>query len=219
MNYRTYSLVLAYARLGALSLLLTIATVGLSCSSASAALSVEEYGKNILNRRMAILTDSSLSVPERRAAIRELLRSSFDVRRMALFALGGAAATASPQEVAAYLKSFEDLTIENYVSMVEGYGGQTARITGSKERAPGDYLIFAEFSDSSASGGRKLSLVMFRVLANGEKFSVVDANVEGAWFGLAQRDSVQGFLATKGASISKLIEHINRLADQAPKVN
>ena len=95
-------------------------------------------------------------------------------------------------------------------------GGQQVRVTGSKERAPGDFILSADVTDPVAAHDEKPLPVRFRVLLEGDRYSVVDASVQGVWFELAQRDNVQGFLGANGGNISKLITHINQLSGQSP---
>jgi phospholipid transport system substrate-binding protein len=182
--------------------------------SAYAAPIVEEYLQNTVNHGVAILNDKSLSASKRQVAVREFLSSNIDIKRIAIFALGSAAPVTPTPETESYLKAFEALTLNFYSSMIDGYGGQTVKITGSSERAPGDFILSADVIDPSAPRSEQAGHVRFRVLAEGEKFAVVDASVEGVWFELAQRDSVQGYLGANGRDVTKLTDHLNKMAAQ-----
>ena len=104
-------------------LLIAILSITIACHSALAAPPVEEYGQRTIDQGTALLKDPALSGSSRKAAMRTFLSENFDVKRIALFALGDAAASASPQELVEYLKSFETLTLDTYVSMIGDYGG------------------------------------------------------------------------------------------------
>ena len=80
-------------------LLIAILSVTAACHSALAAPAVEEYAQKI-DRGIALLKDPSLSASARKATMRAFLSENFDIKRIALFALGDATASASPQELA-----------------------------------------------------------------------------------------------------------------------
>jgi ABC-type transporter MlaC component len=55
----------------------------------------------------------------------------------------------------------------------------------------------------------------FRMLKEADgNFAVVDANIEGVWFGLAERDDIQGFLQQNGHDLSKLAAHLQEMTNE-----
>ncbi|MFO1246771.1 MAG: ABC transporter substrate-binding protein [Alphaproteobacteria bacterium] len=201
-------------RLSFACLICLIIATCLSFRPAIASPAVEEYAQETIDHGISLLKDTSLSGGARQQALRSFLSANFNIKRIGLFALGDAAAAASPQDITDYLSAFEKLTLDTYVSMIGDYGGQQVKVIGSQERAPGDFVLSAQVTDPGAGRSEKPFLVRFRVVSEGGRYSVVDASVQGVWFELSQRDSVQGFLGTNGGSIPKLIDHMNRLAAQ-----
>ncbi len=185
-----------------------------------AASPIETYADHTIEKGVALLKDTSLTGKARDAAIRDFLKASLDIRRIALFTLGDAAKNASPADIAAYTKAFQDFTLANYVSRVGAYGGQSLRVSGAIERAPGDFIITVTVVDPAASQANPPDTAEFRVLKESDgNFAVVDASVQGVWFEVAQRADIQGFLEQNGGSIPKLIDHLNAMTAQltAPK--
>ncbi len=198
-------------RLRSVRAAIAVAVFGIA-TPAFAASAVESYVSQTVDQGLALLNNKSLSPSEKDAELRNYLKTTLDIDRIALFTLGPAAKTASPADVAAYESAFETFTLANYVDRVGAYGGQSLKITGVEEHAPGDFIVSVEVVDPAAPTNVPPDSAKFRVLqaADGH-FAVVDANVEGVWFELAQRDDIQGFLHQNGDSIPKLIEHLNAI--------
>jgi len=197
---------------------LRAAAVLATLSSAAPALAetpVEAYADQVIGKGLGILKDASLKGSARDGAIRDFLKASLDIRRIALFTLGDAARTASPADVAAYTDAFENFTLTSYVSRVGAYGGQGLKVAVAVERAPGDYIVTVNVVDPTASASSPPDTAEFRVLKETDgHFAVVDASVQGVWFEVAQRSDIQGFLEQNGGSIPKLIDHLKQMTAQ-----
>ncbi len=181
---------------------------------ASAAPAVEDYARQTLDAGVAILKDKSLSASARRARVDEFLLATLDVKRLALFMLGDAAKGASQSDLDAYTQAFQNFTLANYTSDLGAYDGETFAIVGSKQHATGDYILSVNVIEPSASASDVPATVRFRIVDENGKIAVVDANVEGVWFELAQRDSIRAFLAQNRGSIPKLVDYLNQKTAQ-----
>jgi ABC-type transporter MlaC component len=182
--------------------------IGLA-SPAAAQTPVETYAQQTIDKGVALLK-GGVTGKAQQDALRDFLKSTLDIRRIALFTLGAAARTAPPADVENYVKAFQDFTLANYVSRIGAYGGQSLKVASTVERAPGDFVVTVEVIDPAQSGPPDTA--QFRIMsAPAGGFAVVDASVEGVWFEVAQREDVQGFLAQNGGSIPKLIEHLNQM--------
>lgn len=163
-------------------------------------------------KAISILTDRSASDADKRGKMEDLMATLLDLKRMAIFALGPAARSASPAEVDAYIDAYRAFALANYTAELSGYMGQTIEITGSAARAPGDYIVSALVRDPNDKRSPPAP-VSFRVLdEGGGRLALVDAAVEGVWFTLAQRDDFNGFLSQNGGDIAKLVEHLKTMA-------
>lgn len=172
----------------------------------------ETFAQQNIDRGIAIMKDRSLSDAARHTAVHDLLLSIMDLKRIAHYVLGPAAQSAPPADVASFEQAFENFTLANYKSQIGAYGGQTLKVVGATAHAPGDYIVAADLFDPSDPPGTPPTELHFRVLDEGGKFAIVDANVEGIWFEEAQHDDVQGYLAQNGGSVPKLVDHLNAMA-------
>lgn len=173
-------------------------------SAAVAATPAETFVQQGVDRGVQILKDTSLTDAQRRAQVEDLLGSLMNTHRLALFCLGNVAKTAAPEDVEAFAAAFEAFTKAKYSSQLGGYGGQSVKVTGSSERSPTDHVVTAVLVPASGVPDPDPVTVLFRVLNDGDKYGVVDASIEGVWFGMAQRDDIQGFLASNNNDVKKL---------------
>jgi len=174
---------------------------------------VEAFLQQSIDRGIAILKDKSLAPAERRARIGEFLAGVLDTQRMAKFMLGPARDKAAAAELDAYAEAYKAFTIATYESQLDGYDGQTLKVTDSIERAPGDYVVDAAVIDPAAPNDPVPLSVSFRVEDEGAgKFAVVDAGIAGIWLGLAQQADFGGYLSQHGNSIPALTAHLQQMA-------
>jgi ABC-type transporter MlaC component len=96
---------------------------------------------------------------------------------------------------------------------LDAYGGQTLKVIGSVERAPGDIIVNAVVVESVAPSDPNPLPVSFRVAAEGGgKFAIVDASLMGIWLGLAQRAEFGAYLSQHGGDVSALSAHLQDMA-------
>ncbi len=164
----------------------------------------EDFVQRSVDRGVAIMKDSALSTAERRAQVEALLGTVMNTRKLALFCLGKAGATASPADIDAFTAAFTAFTKAKYSAQLGGYGGQSLKVTGSVARGPGDSVVTAVLVPPSGVADPDPIKVLFRVLGEGDQLGVVDASIVGVWFGMAQRDDIQGYLATHNNDVAAL---------------
>ncbi|MGD0191265.1 MAG: ABC transporter substrate-binding protein [Rhizomicrobium sp.] len=201
--------------LPAMALTLTVMVLGPFCwlSQAARADNVEEaFVQQSAGKTLAILKDKALSSSDKHARMHDLMSSLLDLKRMAMFTLGPAAHTASPTDLDLYVRAYSDFALANYAAELTTYMGQSLQVTGSAQRAKGDFIVNAEVIDPNDKADGPTA-VSFRVLdEGGGQLALVDASVAGIWFTLAQRDDFSGFLSQNGGDISKLAAHLNDLS-------
>jgi phospholipid transport system substrate-binding protein len=183
----------------------------LFASAAVAATPAETFVQQGVDRGVQILKDTSLTDAQRRAQVEDLLGSLMNTHRLALFCLGNVAKTAAPEDVEAFAAAFEAFTKAKYSSQLGGYGGQSLKVTGSTERSPTDHVVTAVLVPASGVPDPDPVTVTFRVLNDGDKYGVVDASIEGVWFGMAQRDDIQGFLSSNNNDLKKLTARMTQM--------
>ena len=191
--------------------LLALFASAASSSGAMAATPAETFVQQGVDRGVQILRDSSLTEAQRRAQVEDLLGSIMNTHRLALFCLGNVAKTAAPEDVEAFAAAFDAFTKAKYSSQLGGYGGQSLKVTGSTERSPTDHLVTAVLVPASGVPDPDPVTVLFRVLNEGDKYGVVDASIAGVWFGMAQRDDIQGFLSSHNNDVKKLTARMTEM--------
>jgi phospholipid transport system substrate-binding protein len=187
---------------------------GAAAAASPAGSPVEAFVQQSIDRGIGILKDTSLSDEARREQLGRFMAEVLDTKRMALFMLGEAQAKAAPADLDAYAEAYKAFSIARYQSQLDGYGGQTLKVTGSQERAPGDYIVDAVVVDPAAPNDPSPLPVSFRVEDEHGKFAVVDAGIMGIWLGLAQRDDFGGYLSQHADSVPALTAHLRDVTSQ-----
>lgn len=204
-----------FAALRRLALGLTLALGALLAATPAvqAATPAESFVQANIDKGLSILSNKKLSDSDRRAQFRDFLIGLTDIKRTALFTLGAARRTASPADVDGFVDAFRNYAIAVYQTRLSAYSGQSLKVTGSTERAPGDYVVTTLLVDPSSDSAEKQPIqVDFRVDGDNGKFVVLDASVVGVWLAIEERDQFSAFLAQNNDSVPALTKHLNDLA-------
>ena len=172
---------------------------------------VKAFIQTNIDRGISILKNKSITETEKRAQVRDMLTSLLDTKRIGLYALGDARAKASDADIAAYLDAFNHFMVESYVTRLNGYGGETLKITGVLDHAPGDYVVQSVLADPDMPDDPDPVHVDFRVFETDGKFAIVDANIAGVSLGRAQRSDFVGFLSQHDNSVPALTERLKMM--------
>jgi ABC-type transporter MlaC component len=119
------------------ALLLCAALSAFAALPARADTAVDTYAQTTIDKGVALLKDPGLTGQARHDALMNFLKSTLDIKRIALFTLGADAASAPPAAVADYEKAFEDFVLAKYLSYVGAYSGQSLKITSLYSRCHG----------------------------------------------------------------------------------
>lgn len=187
---------------GVLVSLVICVCVALTAAPVLAASPAESFIQDNVQKGLAILNDTSLSADARQAQFQSFLESLTDIHRIAMFTLGAAAKSASPADVDAFTEAFRSYAAAVYQQQLAHYSGQTLKVTGSIERAPGDTVVQAQVQQpNGASAGDEVD---FRVEDDSGKLVVIDASVAGVWLALQERDQFTAFLAQHNNDVKAL---------------
>jgi phospholipid transport system substrate-binding protein len=201
-------------RLVAASLAVMLAA-GLTSLPAQAGTSAqaEAFVQANIQKGLEILGDHKISDTERRSQFRDFLLTLTDAKRTALFTLGAARRAASPADLNNFVNAFRDYAIAVYQARLSTYSGQTLKVTGSTERAPGDYVVTSVLVDPNNSADKQPIEVDFRVDGTGNnKFVVLDVSVVGVWLAIEERDQFSSFLSQHNDSVPALTKYLRDLA-------
>ncbi|HEV2651115.1 MAG TPA: ABC transporter substrate-binding protein [Rhizomicrobium sp.] len=193
-------------------LALVVAGIGLAVAPASAAPPAEAFVQTNITRALAILNNKSAGVEQKRTQFEQFLLGLTDMKRIANFTLGSYRRTASQQDQDAFAAAFQNYATAVYQSYFSKYSGQTLKVTGSQERAPGDTIVQTVLIDPNDHSGQAPLEVDFRILQDNGKMVVIDFSVAGIWLALEERDQFSAFLGQNNGSIPTLVSHLHDLA-------
>ncbi len=179
-------------------------------SPAAASTAAEAFVQSNVQRGLQILNNASLSKEQRQEQFRAFLVTLTDLRRIALYTLGPARRTASAADQDAFVEAFRNYAFAVYGAEFSKYSGQTLRVTGSMQRAPGDELVRTVLVDPQAPAGQQPIEVDFRVYNSGGKFSVVDIVVAGLDLAITEQDDFSSFLAQHNGDLKALIANLRQ---------
>lgn len=199
------------ALLAGVLLLLSIVAAGVPVRAEPSA---ENFVASNIQRGLSILNNHSLPEGERRRQFRDFLTSLTDIRRIALFTLGPARRTATPQETDQFISAFRDYAVAVYESRLSAYSGQSLRVTGGTERAPGDYIVTTVLVESNGSTQGQPIEVDFRVANENGHLAVLDLSIAGVWLALEERDQFSAFLEENRDSVPALVSHLAALTER-----
>ena len=165
----------------------------------------EQFVSGNIRAGLAILNDTSLDTATRSSRFEAFLLENTDLARIALFTLGNA--TATPAQREGFVAAFRDYATATYRSYFRNYNGQSLRVTGSRQNAPGDTVVRTELTD-----GANMLAVDFRVRTDGAKPVVIDIGIAGVWLALTQRDDFAAFLARNKGDVGALTAYLGEKA-------
>lgn len=208
----TFSILRA-RNLAAAWIVLLVAMLG--ASAATAATPAEQFVQQNVQRGLSILNNHSIPDAERRSQFRDFLTGLTDIRRIAEFTLGSARRTATPDQVEGFVNAFRDYAVSVYETRLTQYSGQSLKVTGSVERAPGDFVVDTVLVDPNGkTSGQEPIQVDFRVVSSNGKFVVIDASIAGVWLALEEREQFTAFLQQNNGNVAALSAHLEDLAAQ-----
>jgi phospholipid transport system substrate-binding protein len=203
------------AQLLAVAVLATVIATPAQPALAQSGNAAEAFIQQNVDRGYQILNNSALSSEQRRDQFRSFLLNLTDLHRIGMFTLGQYANSASPADLQAFNKAFEDYAVSVYESRLGKYNGQTLKVTGSQVRAPDDVIVNAVVPATEGGASQQPIHVAFRVRKTPDGRPIItDMQVEGIWLALSERSDFTGFLQQHGGSVSQLADHLRAQADQ-----
>jgi phospholipid transport system substrate-binding protein len=202
----------AFARRSLLALIIAGGALIAAPPTAAANPAAESYVQANVSRGLNILNNKGISYEQRRAEFESFILGLTNMRRIANFTLGQYKRTATPQELDQFAAAFQIYAVAVYQSYFAKYSGQTLKVTGSQDRAPGDTIVMTQLIDPNDRSGQQPLEVDFRILTDNGKPVVIDFSVAGIWLAIEERDQFSAFLGQNGGSIPTLISHLHELA-------
>jgi phospholipid transport system substrate-binding protein len=184
--------------------------LALGLSAVQAATPAETYIRDNVQKGLAILNNASLSPADKQTQFQSFLESLTDIHRIAVFTLGSAATSAPPADVEAFVQAFKGYAAAVYQQQLAHYSGQTLKVTGSIQHAPGDVIVQTVVQDPNEPG--QGDEVDFRVADTNGRLQVIDASVAGVWLALQEHDQFTAFLAQHNNDVKALTADLEKRA-------
>lgn len=148
-------------------------------STEKAARFVESLG----GEAVALLKSDTAMVPEKRqAALRDLIRSGFNLELTSQFVLGKHWARATPEQRTQFQDLFTEYLLNSYARHLGAVRAETLIVVAS--HAVGEKDVLVETSVESAEGTTR---PVWRVRAQDEQYKIIDVSVDGVSMALTQR--------------------------------
>ncbi len=167
---------------------------------------VSSFIKNLGGEAIESLAGADITVEQREARFRALLRKGFDVRRISRFALGKYARRVTREELKAFSALFEDMTVLTYSGMFAAYSGQKLVIKRTVGTPDDRYAMV--YSEIRSSDGAQPVRLDWQVHVKDEKYAVVDVRVEGVSMAIAQRAEFTAFLNKNKGDMGVLLDEM-----------
>lgn len=180
----------------------------LQAAPAQAAADPREFIASLGAKALETLTGPDVSDAEREQRFRELFVEHFDVKGIGRTALGKNWRTATPEEQAEYLKTFEDFIVKTYASRFKQYSGERFEVKGTKEDRDG-YATVESVVQTPAGEDAKL---LWRVRNKDGQLKIVDVVVEGVSMLITQQRDFASVVQQNGGQVGALIAELRQRA-------
>ena len=179
---------------------LAAVAVQLPAPPASAAGDPAAMIESLGNQTLTVLR-RDVPAPERLARFRMLFHRYFDVPGIARFVLGRYWRAAPPAEQQQFVNLFDKYITAAYSDRLSQYGGETLRVTGSRQ-IPGGALVRSEIIRPSGAPPIKVD---WRLTAADGGFRISDVIVDGVSLAVTQRAEFASVIQRDGGRVTGLM--------------
>jgi phospholipid transport system substrate-binding protein len=159
------------------------------------------FVQSLGDQAIKIITDKSLSPPDREKKFHQMFVDHFDVPAIGRFVLGRYWRTASDAQKTEFLKLFEDMIVKTYNNRFNEYKGEQFLVTNS--RADGDSAMVT--TNVTRPGGNAPVKVDWRVLRPQGQLKIVDVVIEGVSMSVTQQQEFGSVIQRNGGQIDSLL--------------
>lgn len=164
---------------------------------------------DLAEQALAVLRRHDLSLEQREAVFRKLLREGFDMNFIARFVLGRHWREMNVEQQAEYLEVFSEYVLQTYSRRLGGYAGQSFAVTGARPAGKQDVIVQTRIDQPS---GAPIS-ADWRVRV-GDGYRIVDIMVEGVSMAVTQRSEF-GAVVQRGG-VAGLVEALRARTQMMP---
>jgi phospholipid transport system substrate-binding protein len=151
---------------------------------------------------------TTTAVPQRQAAIQQVLQTRFDLPFMAQTALGTHWAKATPEQQARFVKATETAEAKAYAERFGQYSGQTLAIGKTTSRPNNVFIVDSRLNQSN---GQPIKLEWeVRQLPAGLR--ITDVKIEGVSMVMTRRSDFNSYIQQNGGKVQPLIDELEARA-------
>jgi len=170
----------------------------------------QAFVQSLGQQALATLRTPGMTLDQREAAFRSLLRQDFDLDFIARFVLGRTWNELTDEQRADYTQVFAEFVLKSYSQRLGGYSGETFAVTGARPAGEQDIVVRTRIDRPS---GPPLG-ADWRVRANASQYRIIDVAIEGISMAVTQRQEFASVVNRSG--VAGLLETLHARVDKLP---
>jgi phospholipid transport system substrate-binding protein len=181
---------------------LTVAQAGTPAAVTQARTFIDGMGGQVIG----YLKDASLDQAEKKARLKGVLQSRFDMPTISRFALGKYWKQMDAAQQAEYQSLFEAMVVSMYAERFSTYSGQEFKVSDARADEKGDVTVASAIVDPA--GGRKPIAVNWRVRIKDGAPQIIDVTIEDVSMIITQRAEFASIIQRSGGNAAAIIAHL-----------
>jgi phospholipid transport system substrate-binding protein len=169
-------------------------------SSAIAAAEVADFITTLGNQALEVL-HSSATPSQKIAYFQQLLREDFDLPGISRFVLGPYWRVASEAQRQEFQNLLPDYLVRSTGRRFGNYNAEAFQVTGTRSEPPAALVT----SQLIQAGGPPIQLI-WRLEVRGDRYKIIDVNVDGVSMALTVRESLASMIQRNGGQVAGLLE-------------
>jgi len=154
---------------------------------------------------IGFLKNSGMPDAERKARLKEVLQSRFDVATISRFALGKHWKQLNPAQQQEYQTLFAEMVVSMYAERFSTYSGQEFKV---HETVPAEKDMLVKSSIIDPEGAKKDITVDWRVRQKDGQMQIVDVTIENVSMIITQRSEFDSLIQREGGNAAVIIQHL-----------
>jgi phospholipid transport system substrate-binding protein len=182
-----------------LAIPLLVAALAVARAHVAPAADASSVVSEMLSNAIGALNDKQLTARDREHLFRSLLDQDFDMPRIAQFVLGPYWEKASDNERQSFIGLFEQWIVLSYSEGLDGYDGETIKVTGSHPGNGNTMVVTSQVVDRAGTTGPKLDWVLRH---DNDSFRIINVSIEGISLVMIERAQIIAVVERNGGTIN-----------------
>jgi len=161
----------------------------------------------LVQQALPILRNTQKPDVQREERFSTLLRTGFDIPRIARFVLGRYWLSASDQERVQFSELFAQWVVRTYSSRFKEYSGETIKVAGARAESPTSYVVSSQLIHTN---GAPPTTIYWHVSKKDDDLKIVDVEVEGVSMALTEREEIASVIQRDGGTVTGLNQQLQQ---------